>query len=668
MLICSCIDLGALVEDIMKTKSYWLAILIVFYSSSLFAQMAPDELTAGDSDQQSIDPVDLNAFMDGFIKSRMEDYDTVGATVSIVHRGEIVFSKGYGFDDKKRGRLVDPARSLFRPGSISKTLTWTAVMQLYEQGRLDLSANIQDYLPELKLKLAFDKPITMLDLMAHQPGFEDSFLGHLFEASSDDRIPLRQYLQTHQPDQVYPPGTKSAYSNYGVGLAGLIVANISGVSFEEYIEQFVTGPLGMNNTSFREPMSGRSGMQGMPERLVNNVSKAYQATGSGHTEFDFAYIGNLSPAGSASTTANDMAIWMLAHLGNGAYKNTRILKESTAIKMHSQHQTNHPDFPGMAHGFIESDINGYRSYGHDGGTVRFISVLRIIPELDLGLFVSTNTGSQYGFSMQGLPRQLVERYFPRKPAEPVLAEDQRDVGNMQPYFGQYTFSRRSSTKLEKLASPMLSVGAADNNGVLVNLGAQTDTYRAVGNDLLIATDNPDNKLAFYRDESGEVAGFYLSDTPVVVAERANFGNNVANYFNTVALCVIVFLCVLLNMWYRRSQRIEQSALERSAAISCYVTSTLWIFGLLALGISFLRMTSDTSIAFFGFPSTMVVVGLSIILLAAFASVVNLLLLAPVWIQKSWTVWRRIRHTLVAILAISLVWYSHIMNVLGYQYF
>lgn len=652
----------------METKSYWLAILLVLYSSQLLAQVEQGVHAARASDKQLIDPVDLNAFMDGFIESRMEDYDTVGATVSIVHQGKIIFSKGYGFDNKKRGRLVDPARSLFRPGSISKTLTWTAVMQLYEQGRLDLTADIQDYLPELDLKLSFDKPITMLDLMAHQPGFEDSFLGHLFEASPDELISLRQYLQTHQPDQVYPPGTKSSYSNYGVGLAGLIVSNISGLSFEEYIERFVTGPLGMNNTTFREPIPGQAGTRGMPEALVENVSKAYQATSGGHTEFDFAYIGNLAPAGSASTTANDMAIWMLVHLGNGAYQNTRILEESTAIKMHSQHRGNHPEFPGMAHGFIESDINGYRSYGHDGGTVRFISILRIIPELDLGLFVSTNTGSQYGFSLKGLARRLIERYFPRNPVTSVTVKDQPDAANLQQYFGQYVFSRRSSTKLEKLASPMLAVGSAENDEVLVSFGTQTDAYHVVEKDLLVASDNPDNKLAFYRDESDQIAGFYMSDIPVVVAERASLANNVATFFNTVALCAVIFLGVLLSMWCRRNQLIEQSSLERSAAITSYTMSAFWVFGLLALGISFLKMTSDTSIAFFGFPSTIVLVGLTIILLAALLSVVNLLLLAPVWMQKSWPMWRRIRHTMVAIVAVLLVWYSHVMNVIGYQYF
>ncbi|MEM8497943.1 MAG: serine hydrolase domain-containing protein [Pseudomonadota bacterium] len=652
----------------METRSALLALLIALYSSSSFAQVGRSELAAGNAELDSIDRADLSAFMDGFIDSRMEDYDTVGATVSIVHQGDIIFSKGYGFDDKKRGRLVDPDRSLFRPGSISKTLTWTAVMQLYEQGRLDLGANIQDYLPELKLDLAFDKPITMLDLMAHQPGFEDSFLGHLFEASSEDRISLREYLQTHQPVQVYSPGTISAYSNYGVGLAGLIVANISGLSFEEYIEQFVTGPLGMSNTTFREPLSGRPDMKGMPEHLVNNVSKAYQAIGGGHTEFDFAYIGNLGPAGSVSTTANDMAIWMLTHLGNGAYHDARILKESTAIQMHSQHQTNHPKFPGMAHGFIESDINGYRSYGHDGGTVRFVSILRIIPELELGLFVSTNTGSQYGFSLKGLPRKLVERYFPRNPAASIVGNDQRVTGELQTYFGQYVFSRRSSTKLEKLASTILAVGPAENNGVTVNLGTQTDTYRVVEKDLLVAVDNPDNKLAFFRDESDHVAGFHMSDSPVVVAERANLWNNVANYFNAVAFCALVFLGVLTNMWHRRNQRIEQSAAERNAAITSYTLSALWIFGLLALGVSLMRMTSDTSMAFFGFPSATVMVGLTVILGAALFSVVNVLLLAPVWTTKSWPLWRRIRHTVVAFLAVALVWYSYVMNVLGYQYF
>ena len=207
-----------------------------------------------------LDPTELGAYVEGFVTGRMYDEGVVGVTVAIVKDGQRIFSRGYGFDDLEAQRHVDASRSLFRPGSISKTFTWTAIMQLHEQGELDLEEDIQSYLPNVAIAKAFDRPITVLDLMAHRPGFEESALGHLIGNKPEAVLSLVDYLNSHQPKRVYPPGEVPAYSNYGAGLAGLIVANVSGLPFEDYMEQRILLPLGMTHSTFREPWgSQRSG-------------------------------------------------------------------------------------------------------------------------------------------------------------------------------------------------------------------------------------------------------------------------------------------------------------------------------------------------------------------------------------------------------------------------
>jgi CubicO group peptidase (beta-lactamase class C family) len=172
--------------------------------------------------------------------------------VTVVKDGKVLFAKGYGYAEVKTRKPVTVDATLFRPGSISKTFTWTAVMQLVEQGKIDLNRDVNDYL-DFKIPATFGKPITMKDLMTHTPGFEET-LKELFVANAADMRPLQQYVQTHMPQEIFPPGTTPAYSNYGATLAGYIVQRVSGVPFENYIEQNIFVPLGMTHSTFRQPL------------------------------------------------------------------------------------------------------------------------------------------------------------------------------------------------------------------------------------------------------------------------------------------------------------------------------------------------------------------------------------------------------------------------------
>jgi CubicO group peptidase (beta-lactamase class C family) len=263
--------------------------------------------------------------------------DIAGATISVVKDGKVLFEKGYGFADIEKRVPVSADNTLFRPGSISKLFTWTGIMQQVEQGKLDLDRDVNDYL-DFKIPPAFGKPITLRNIMTHTPGFEET-VQELFVGDEKHLTPLGDYLKAHLPERIYPPGTTPAYSNYATAMAGYILQRVSGEKFDDYIENHIFKPLGMNSCTFRQPL---------PEALKSRMSNGYELASQPAHHFEFV---NTEPAGSSSVTAADMTHFMIAHLQNGTYEGAQILRPETAQLMHSRQFANMPQMNAMALGF-----------------------------------------------------------------------------------------------------------------------------------------------------------------------------------------------------------------------------------------------------------------------------------------------------------------------------
>ncbi len=297
-----------------------------------------------------IDRASLEAFIDGIISAELKAGNIAGVTFSFVKDGEILLAKGYGFADVKNRRPVEADKTLFRPGSVSKLITWTALMQLVEQGKIDLNEDVNKYLTKFKFPETYPQPITVANLMSHTPGFEE-VIGSMLARRAQDLISLEDYLARNMPWRVFPPGKITAYSNYGTSLAGYLVEVVSGEKFEDYVEKYIFNPLGMTMSTFREPL---------PENISPFMSKGYTFRRGVFVEHDFELFNGLYPAGSMSSTAIDMAKFMIAHLQNGLFGETRILQEKTARLMHSRLFSADPRLDGNAHGFWEKTWNGLR--------------------------------------------------------------------------------------------------------------------------------------------------------------------------------------------------------------------------------------------------------------------------------------------------------------------
>ncbi|MBS0379658.1 MAG: beta-lactamase family protein [Proteobacteria bacterium] len=218
----------------------------------------------------ALERADLEAWLDGFMPYALQTGDIAGGVVAVVKDGDILFEKGYGYADVEAKRPVDPTTTMFRPGSVSKLLTWTAVMQLVGEGKLDLDKDVNEYL-DFKLPSRADGPITLRTIMTHTAGFEEQ-IKSLISSDPKALIPLPEYAKNYTPIRIYKAGSTPAYSNYATALAGHIIERVSGQSFDDYIDQHVLQPLEMEHSTFRQPL---------PEKFAADMAKGYRlASGS----------------------------------------------------------------------------------------------------------------------------------------------------------------------------------------------------------------------------------------------------------------------------------------------------------------------------------------------------------------------------------------------------
>ncbi|NIJ37130.1 CubicO group peptidase (beta-lactamase class C family) [Sphingopyxis panaciterrae] len=382
----------------------------------------------------ALDPADLEAWLDGYLPYALERGNIPGAVVVVVRGGQVVLEKGYGFADVAKRAPVLPETTLFRPGSVSKLFTWTAVMQQVEAGKLDLDKDVNAYL-DFKIPPYQGKPITLRNIMTHTAGFQES-VRYLISSDPKAAMALKKQMPLALPDRVFAPGTTPAYSNYATALAGYIVERVSGEPFDNYIENHIFKPLGMTHASFRQPL---------PANLVPFMAKGYPDVTAKAQPFEIVIP---APAGSLSASGADMGKFMIAHLNDGA----GLLKPETAKMMHDFKAPGVGPLNSMALGFYEQWVNGHRAIAHGGDTVWFHSYLWLFPDADIGVFVSMNSAGKEGAAgavRSALFHKFADRYLPgeEKPGQ-VDAKTARQHAAMMA--GHYVSSRGSFTNFLSL--------------------------------------------------------------------------------------------------------------------------------------------------------------------------------------------------------------------------
>jgi len=599
----------------------------------------------------------FQAYLDGVMAAQFRDWELAGMTFALVRDGELALSKGYGVASLASGEPVDPARTLFRPGSVSKLFTWTAVMQLVEQGRIDLDAPVSQYVTQFEVPEAFGEPLTMKHIMTHAPGLEDGAAGYLFADEVEDLVPLADSLAAHIPNQIWPPGTYSAYSNWSTAVAGLVVANVSGMSFEAYVAENIFKPLGMTQATFEEPL---------PAELADDMAQGYKPKYNGIEPMGFEFIKNFGPAGALSAAAEDMAKFIVAHVSDGALGEGRILEPETTRQMHSRLFAHDPRVAGMAHGFYEIRRNGVRFVGHGGDTIAFHSELVIHPETDFGFFLSFNTPA--GARARAAVVDAVIDYFypgdggaePVIPAEPLEGSAERIAA----IAGAYRLNRRSFTKLEGVLGLVgdLAIGPGPDGEIVVPGEGIGGRYAEV--EPYVFRKRGRQETFVFQHEDGRVVRAFVGSLPIMVADKLAFWEAAGNHQLILALGLLAALFVLLNAIRNRGQK-GPGGQARIARLSLILASVSFLAFVVGLGVVFGGMDMDQAIFDFPPPGTGVV--MLIPLLGALFTVTSAGLLVGVWRAPDCSVWQRLRYTYVTGIFVLLVLVLGYWNLLGWRY-
>lgn len=321
---------------------------------------------------RELNNADLKVFLDNTMKENFEKYKLPSLSMVVVENGQVIYENALGYADVENKVKVDFDTTAYRVGSISKLFTETAIMQLYEEGKIDLKEDANKYLKDIKIQNKFNNKVTVENLLTHTSGIDEATTPYSAAKSKEDMIPLAEFLKKHPPIVATEPGTICLYSNIGIDLLGNIIENVSGMKYEEYIQKNIFDVLEMKNSRVALP--------------TNNMAKNYDSlapTG------DYYY--NDNPAGGINSTTSDMSKFMIAHLQNGAYKNQKILNEDTAKLMHEKHFSNDSNLLGVGYGFLEKDFNGRKVIGHEGAlAIGYFDDMLLYPEENLGVYIVSN--------------------------------------------------------------------------------------------------------------------------------------------------------------------------------------------------------------------------------------------------------------------------------------
>jgi CubicO group peptidase (beta-lactamase class C family) len=596
--------------------------------------ISPHQVAKGTPTEHA--PADFAAFFDTTIPKQMANEHIAGVTVAVVQGSEMVFAKGYGYADLAAQVPVQADQTLFFIGSDGKLFTWTAVMQLVGQGKLDQHTDVNQYL-DFEIPATFTGPITLHHLMTHTAGFEEDFNSLLLD---DPRniLPLRDHLMRHMPARVYPPGAVSAYSNYGTALAGYIIERVSGQPFETYLTEHLLQPLGMTHSFVGNALPGE---------FAADLSKGYTHKKGRYLPLDFEWTAAV-PCAPLRTTVTDLSRFMIAHLNDGCVDGDCILPAEIVELMHSPQFTHHPQMSGMAYGFLDMQFNGQRVLWHMGESARFITLLALIPGQNMGIVVSYNTPPADG---RTILFRFMDAFFPdgRPPLEAQLLSDW--TARAAIFNGMYVPARSSHTTAQITARYAESVALEIEQGRLFFAGWE---YVEVEPGLFHQVDG-DRVLALRQDADGKrwlfvgpLAYFQVPwyETPTLVLPL-------------IGICMFVFLSAWIAGSVITLRRKTYLAAERTA---WWLAGGLSLFHLVLLGwlVSVLLTLADryvyhqnsvtiiSVLDWLAIPWTLVLIGIA----------------TRAWLRRQWSLGHRIHYSLVALTAAAFLWLLWSLNILG----
>lgn len=646
----------------MKTVKFVTLIFLGIYLCILPTQavaqpvvsLSPDTTTLSEGPS---DPAEVGSYLDRLFNQQMVQNQIAGITAVMVKNGQVIYQRGYGQSDVENKVPIDPSNSLFRIGSVTKVFTWVAVLQLYEQDRLDLDADIDTYL-DFHIPDTFSESITLKHLMSHTAGFEDRKY-EMAVMSPNQLQPLGKYLVSHIPARVRPVGQISAYSNYGTDLAGYIVERVSGMPYADYLEANIFRPLGMDKTTAEQPL---------PADFSLNMSQGYRLI-NGAIQPGFFELLSAQPSGAISSTAADIARFMIACLNGRLFS-----QDSTHQLMLSRLWSHSPEFTGLTYGFWELQAHGQRVLYHPGNTLQFHSLMMLIPDQQVGFFYSYNTDTAknlWDITML----ELIQHYYPMD--NNISSSIYSTQAQLSRFTGNYHIARSSYTTIEKVSDLLdewLVVEPTTEGTLKFGSPLQPQKVQLIQSQPLVFSERQYGvQLAFIEDEQGSIT--YLVDLhlPAQTFEKVPWHANPLFHYILLVICCILFLSAVLGgmiggfiSLFRKHHERSQPSFSKVARWLSFCISVIFLFALVVFTAIYLDKNGFAMAIGFGQVST-----INIILIAwLIASVLVLGLISftvIMWLKHYWGIASRIHYTLVTVAAIAFIWFLNYWNLLGFQY-
>ncbi len=563
-------------------------LVFIFFTNFVFA--APqDEIDRTQQLGSSNRYFNLRSLVDEVLEEEFENELLSGAAVSAVLDDEILFLKGYGYSNLEENISVDPTNTIFKIASVSKIFTWVAIMQLVEAGEISLDENVNTYLKEIEIPKTFDENVLVSHLLAHTAGFEDQVIG-IAKRSFDELTSLEEFLRINMPNRIFPPGKYIAYSNYGTNLAGQIVSDVSNRSFDEYMETEILFPLGMRNSTYREPL---------PQNLSENFAIPYRVENGRLVEAGFEWLHDNAASGGLATSASDMARFMISLLSTRqteSLDSNQVLSRSSIEQLFSQLYTQHDSLIGNAHGFWERQVGQTRVLWHSGGSISYYAYIFLVPEERFGFFVVFNS-PEAASTRDTLIATLMDSLYRSDNIHSsfennILKGFEDRVGRIE---GSYKDLRRSFTKAEKFISfDTLEVTRAQPGKIKIgnNLYSEIEPF-------VFKRDGRADRLAFEIDSEGEVSHLLFSNGAM---DKQPFYANISAHLLIILVTISLSVFGVAKLLYSQIRNPRNLILDSPLVLSMFLLKLTIVIFVIWIVLAFWGVEGREII--YGYPSSL----------------------------------------------------------------
>lgn len=448
----------------------------------------------------ALDRAAVTKTIDAIVSEHIVGTGVPGVVVTVTEGDRVVLERGWGTADLETGQPMDPRTTLVRIASLSKTFTATAAAQLQDHDRLDLDADVDTYLQHVRTAVPGWAPVTVRHLLAHTSGFINFNSGRV---SRDPVHPeqFEAFVARTMPPRMHPPGTATLYTNHGNALAGLVVQDIVGQSFTDYVRESILDPLGMNTTAYYVDAH-------QPE-----LARSYQVDQDGQVSpWPYEYFATV-PASAVHTTAHDMAAYLMLHAGDGTVRGTTVLSPAALARMRTPHATIDADLQQYHYAFAPTSVHGRAGRAHGGSVPAFLSRMVVFDRWEVGVFVAQNA---FGPNVAKAVVDAVADALPPGPnALQIVADDDGRPTNPDRLVGDYRVLDKHETAAftrprAVLSQTPLSVDI-DADGFLTIDGRR---YLQTSPLHFSATNDSGSRLAavFVLDDAGQAAWVHRNRT------------------------------------------------------------------------------------------------------------------------------------------------------------